>query len=151
MTVSAAYAGAIGKLALTATKGKLNPEVVEIDASTGTGTTALYSSGLGISEVSLSSGDLAASRTVPFVFPFAFIISAFLGGLVGALIKGHRTISKVALRILIGFVISIGVVFGLNLMEVNLVDIYASRGFSEALLFLVAVLGAFFGRLIIKR
>ena len=147
VTVSAAYAGAIGKLTLRATKGKLNPEVVEIDAATGTGTTALYSSGLGNSEVSVLSGDLAASQTVRFVFPYAFIIAAFLGGLVGAIIKGERSISKVAVSILIGFVVSIGVVFGLNLIKVNLVDIYATRGFSEALLFLIAALAAFIGRL----
>ncbi len=152
LTVSTkgAYANAIKKLTLRTTRGKLNPEVVEIDTDMGTGMTTLYSSGLGISEVSVSSGDLSTSQTVHFVFPFAFIISALIGAIMGGIIKGHRSIKKVVVGILIGFVISIGVVFGINLLEINVVNIYASRGFSEALLILIAALGAFGGRLIIE-
>jgi hypothetical protein len=152
LTVEIPKAYAVGnlKFALRATRGKLDPEVVEINAATGAGMSSLYSSGIGISEVSLASGDLLASQTVHSVFPFAFLISALIGGVVGGIIKGRRSIKVVVVGILIGMVVSIGAVLGINLLEINVVDIYTTRGFSEALLFLIAALGAFLGRLVIK-
>lgn len=148
--VSTDHAG-VRKVALAADRGSLVPAEVELDAS-GHGATTFFSSGLTGATIRVVNPGLRADPVaITFVFPFAFLASALVGGVIGGVIGRHLASSKqpcaqaIAWGALIGIVAAVATALGINLLVIDLVPLYAGRGFSEGLVFTIALIGALFG------
>lgn len=100
-----------------------------------------------------------ASITIAFAFPLAFLVSAFLGGLIGGIIRyvtlKMQHVEKilfmpllvhVVLGVLAGFVTAVAYAVGINLLNVH-----PSATIGEALVFVIAALGAIASGTLVSR
>jgi len=137
---------------LTAATGSIAPAVVQLDSS-GIATAALRSAGTGLDTVEAKGQSLrSASATVDYVFPWAFLIAAIAGGLVGGLTRELLLVAgaKEGVRfgrfvlgwgafILIGIVVVAAWAVGIDLLGIRLAAAYGEG--------LVAVIAALPGLL----
>ena len=137
-------------VSLTSDRGRLEPTLVALSSS-GTGSALIRSSGIGTARIDGEADPMLPDTvSVEFVFPWAFGIAALLGGLIGGVIRyltlKFQRVSKiswtgltahVALGTLAGFVIAVSYAVGINLLNV-----YPSATTGEALVFVIAALGA---------
>lgn len=122
---------------LTASKGSIDPAVVQLDSS-GITTASLRSAGTGLDTVEAKGQSLrSASATVAYVFPWAFLVAAIVGGLVGGLVRellvvtgtkegvrfGRFVLGWVAF-ILIGIVVVVAWAVGIDLLGIRLSAVY---------------------------
>jgi hypothetical protein len=146
-----AYARSLGKVTLSTSRGRLDPAGVELDAA-GVGATSLYSSGTGVAAVRVLNVHVnAREQTVGFVFPWRFLCSSLVGGAIGGIFRRYRGGRRKRVRdaitrgMLFGLLAAIAIAFGVNLIALAGASIYAARGFSEGLVFLVAAVAAGLG------
>jgi hypothetical protein len=144
---------------LTADRGKVEPVRAALDSS-GTATSSIRSSGLGRATVTAQSQSFQpATEVVDFVFPKAFLIAAVIGGLLGGFVReGYAEwqdkqhvglwgfITGVVLAALVGMVVVVAWALGINLLDIKPV-----AGSGEALIGVVAALGAIGGLSLIAK
>lgn len=138
---------------VTALKGKVESTQVPLSRA-GTAASSIRSRGLGRDTVTAASQPLLpGSDFVDFVFPWAFLIAAILGGLVGGVIhqvqlrrsgqawaRWQAFAAGVGVAALIGIVVAAAYALG-----INLADIPPGKATGEALVFVTAALGAIRG------
>ena len=137
---------------VTAARGKVGTAQLPLGRA-GTAVSSIRSRGLGRDTVTATSPPLLpGSDTVDFVFPWAFLIAAFTGGLVGGLIhqaqarwtgktraRWRAFVTGVLVAALVGIVVAVAYALG-----INLADIPPGKA-GEALVFVTAALGAIRG------
>jgi hypothetical protein len=137
---------------LTASRGSLEPAVVQLDSS-GIATASVRSAGTGRDTVEAAGQSLrSASATLDYVFPWAFLIAAIGGGLVGGLVRELLTVAgaRPAVRFgrfvlgwaaftLVGVVVVMAWAVGIDLLGIRLAAVYGEG--------LVAVIAALPGLL----
>ncbi len=137
---------------VTAAKGKVQSPQVPLSRA-GTAVSSIRSRGLGHDTVTAASPPLLpGTDTVDFVFPWAFLIAALTGGLVGGLIhqaqakwtgkeraRWRAFVTGVLVAALVGIVVAAAYALG-----INLADIPPGKA-GEALVFVTAALGAIRG------
>jgi hypothetical protein len=113
---------------LKSDKGSLEPETVTVSGNEPLQTVTLRSSGTGNTTVSASVvGFITTDQTVRFVFPWSFIISALIGGIIGTMIRifgmrkeGFNILSFIA-GVLVGLIVALAYWgIGLNLLGLNI-------------------------------
>jgi hypothetical protein len=128
--------------------GTLSPTTVRL-LDNGRNTARLRSESIGTVQLTASSAALGAPEplTIDFQFPARFLVAGLLGGLVGAFLrKGlkrtgtRRLVFELALGVLTG-----ALVLGLFVLGVNVTGFPLPSAGGEALLFVVAALGAYTG------
>jgi ricin-type beta-trefoil lectin protein len=132
--------------------GNLGSKVLTLDDQ-GRASTTLRSIGTGVATMTtVETADVSAAKPfqVQFRPPWVFLASALPGGLAGALIRwgakreskkpGRHPAADTALRVLAGVVIAAAYAIGINLLGVHPA---ATAG--EALVFVVAALGSYWG------
>lgn len=133
---------------LTSREGSLEENQLSLDRN-GIASTTLRSVTTGVDTVHAESATLDSAETeVQFVFPWLFFASALLGGAVGALIRwGRNTPSarrKLHAEILLGTLAGLLVACAYSI-GINLVGFKPAAHAGEALVFVLAGLGAVFG------
>jgi hypothetical protein len=114
----------------------------------GVGIARLRSAGVGTASVRVTGVTYeAAEKQVQFHWPIAFVVSAMLGGLVGGFIKyamaktaRRRAVLVIVRSTLIGVLVAVAAAVGINLLGIEL-----PSGYGEALVFVIAALGALKG------
>jgi hypothetical protein len=137
---------------LTAGRGSIEPAVVQLDSG-GIATASLRSAGTGLDTVEARGESMkSASATVDYVFPWAFLVAAIVGGFVGGLVRelllvtgagaavrfGRFVLGWLAF-ILIGVVVVVAWAVGIDLLGIRLAAVYGEG--------LVAVIAALPGLL----
>jgi hypothetical protein len=127
---------------LAATQGRLLETRLTLDES-GIAATELRSQGTGVASISARSPPLLAAEpiTIPFGVPWAFLISALLGGAVGGTIRFARARLKGGeaspLDVVIGLLVGL-VAAGLGVLGRNVTDFDVGPVANELAVFLVA-------------
>jgi hypothetical protein len=135
---------------LAADLGSLETNGVKIGPS-GSAMVHLRTAGTGLAHLSAySPGIDGASTGIAFVWPFAFLIAAFLGGAVGGLakrLKGrHAKTTHLVKPVLVGCLIGFVVAIAYYALNVSLLPfVIKSPLFDEVAVFALAMLGALFG------
>lgn len=128
--------------------GTLSPMTVRLQDN-GTATAKLRSESTGSIVLTALSSTLGAPEPLPieFEFPARFLLSGFVGGIVGAVLRkgGKRAGVKRWARDLLLGVLTGAVVLGLFVLGVNVTGFPLPPAGGEVLVFLVAAIGAFVG------
>jgi len=137
---------------LVSEQSKPQPSIVAIDTETGTANAVVRSIGIGSATV-VAEGDglLSAAEQIEFAFPWAFMISATAGGIVGGLVRfillKARQVQKIhyvallwhlVLGVGAGFLFAVAYAVGVNLFE----NVHPDAKVGEALVFFIAGIGA---------
>jgi ethanolamine ammonia-lyase large subunit len=140
------------EVALSATKGGLRATVISLDAA-GIATTKIRSIGLGPAKISSASSLLKSAETeVTFILPWAFALSAIVGGIVGAVAKRLKPkstklkLGPVMVDILAGLALGI-LGAAAYAIGVNLTDYVPQAKVGEALIFFVSGVISYMGRI----
>lgn len=129
------------------TLGELASNSLLVD-SNGFGEIELRSASTGTSTITVSGGPFeAATASVRFVFPLAFLLAALIGGFAGGLLRvarRRRNFKRMALEMVVAIATG-AIVFGLFVLGVNVTGIPLPAQAGEVLVFVVAALGAYGG------
>ncbi|HVS12512.1 MAG TPA: hypothetical protein VMV46_01215, partial [Thermoanaerobaculia bacterium] len=138
-------------VALSSDRGSLEADAPTLNPS-GIASTTIRSVSLGEATVraeAAAAGLAPGEAAVHFVFPWLFLAAALVGGVVGSLIRWARTehaarrslwVELLVLGVLVGLVVAAAYSIGINLLGL---EPKARAG--EALVFVLAALGAYFG------
>ncbi|HUP42738.1 MAG TPA: hypothetical protein VM599_05960, partial [Thermoanaerobaculia bacterium] len=136
-------------VALSCDRGSLEADALTLNPS-GIASTTIRSVSLGGATVRAEAAGLAPGEApVHFVFPWLFLAATLVGGVVGSLIRWARTehaarrslwVELLVLGVLVGLVVAAAYSIGINLLGL---EPKARAG--EALVFVLAALGAYFG------
>jgi len=116
------------QVSLRSDKGHLEPETVTLSGAEPVQTVTLRSSGTGNTVVSASvAGFITTAQTIRFGFPWSFLVSALIGGIIGTLIRifgmrkeGFNVLSFIA-GVLAGLLVALAYWgIGLNLLGLNI-------------------------------
>jgi len=140
-------------VSLSTSKGSISPNPVAVKYNN-SATVYLRSDGIGNSKLSAISGSINSNEiNFKFTFPWLFLISSILGGLIGSLAKyflssGEKgsAIKPIMGGILIGFIGAVAY-YGLG---VNLLGIKLSAGLNALAVLALSALCAYFGISLIK-
>jgi hypothetical protein len=139
---------------LAATRGGLEDASLEFDRN-GTASTKIRSSGVGEAVITASMGGAdGVSARLMFVKPWAFFLIAIVGGFVGSLIfllqdkvtSGKKIVGRIFLGILIAIIVAVGFAVGVNLTGVE-----PKAKVGEAVIFFLAVIGSWLGKLVLPQ
>jgi hypothetical protein len=139
---------------LESTKGGLDSTRLELD-NNGTAGTEIRSIGVGEAEITASMANAESDQAIiVFVNPWMFFLIAIIGGLIGSLIKiltdkigsAKGIIGRLALGILIAIVVAVAFTVG-----VNLTGIEPKAKVGEAVIFVLAAIGAWAGTFTIPK
>jgi hypothetical protein len=124
-------------------RGDIRPAPVTLDEG-GSAVTSLRSEGVGLTKVEAEGKPLGgAVEEVYFAWPWRFAISALLGGLLGAYIKGtrRRTVWSFLASCAVGIMVAVLYAVGINAWGWS-----PDAHFGEALTFGISFLGAYGGK-----
>jgi hypothetical protein len=113
----------------------------------GFGIAHLRSVGVGVAKVRVTVPTFEPDEeTVAFHWPFAFVVSAILGGLLGGFVRfvrahrKRRAVAEMLRSTSIGLVVAVASAVGINLLGIQV-----TAGFGEGVVFVIAALGAMYG------
>lgn len=137
---------------LESTKGGLESTRLTLDKN-GTAITKIRSTGIGEAKITASMANAEnAQADISFAYPWLFFLIALIGGLVGSAIKilqdkigsAKAIVGRLALGILIAIVVAAAFTVGVNLVGITL-----KAKFGEAVVFVIAALGAWSGTFVL--
>lgn len=134
---------------LSSDRGRLDTDILSVSGNRAA-STSIRSVTTGLATVRAEAeGVVPGEASVRFVFPWLFLVAAVAGGITGAAIRRSRTdeaarrklwLDLFALGVLVGILVATAYSVGINLLALE----PAARA-GEALVFVMAALGAFFG------
>lgn len=139
---------------LATTRGGLADSSPEFDRN-GTARTEIRSIGVGEATITATmTGADGVSTQLMFIKPWAFFLIAIVGGFVGSLIfllqdkvtSGSKIVGRMVLGILIAIIVAIGFTVGVNLTGVE-----PKAKVGEAVIFILAVIGSWLGKLVLPK
>ncbi len=118
------------EVVLVSANSKPEPAVVRIPGATGSASAVVRSIGLGRATIAAEGLGVSASGEIEFAFPWAFVLSATAGGIIGGLIRFIQLKMKQAEKIRVvplmwhlvfgvaaGFLVAVACAVGVNLFE----------------------------------
>ena len=139
---------------LESTKGGLESTRLTLD-NNGTAISKIRSIGIGEAKITASMANTESAKAdITFTTPWVFFLMALFGGLVGSVIKilqdktgsAKLIIGRLALGILIAIVVAVAFTVG-----VNLVGIAPKAKVGEAVIFVLAAIGAWAGTFVLPK